>query len=117
MIRHAQRATLLVALSLLTGCVSQGLIGPLPTVSDKDNAAEIIVIRESRVLGSMQTLPVTLDGVRIYGLGSGEHAVMAVNPGDHIVGTQYPVTIPPSWEDVTSWSGLSRDGATTSGSI
>ena len=26
--------------------------------------------------------------------------VIAVNPGDHIVGTQFPVTIPPSWEDV-----------------
>ena len=48
----------------------------------------------------MQTLPVTLDGVRIYGLGSGEHVVIAVNPGTHIVGTQFAVTIPPSWEDV-----------------
>lgn len=92
----------LLSVVLITGCsVSPGrLIGPLPTVSDKDNTTEIIVIRESRFAGSMQTLPVTLDGVRIYGLGSGEHAVMAVNPGDHIVGTQYPVTIPLGWEDV-----------------
>jgi hypothetical protein len=90
-----------LATGLLTGCsVSPGLIGPLPAASDKDNAAKIIVIRESRFTGSMQTLPVTLDGVRIYGLGSGEHVVMAVNPGDHIVGTQYPMIIPPSWEDV-----------------
>jgi len=94
----------LLSLVLLTGCsVGPGLIGPLPAASDKDNAAKIIVIRERAFIGSMQTLPVTLDGVRIYGLRVGEHTVMAVNPGDHIVGTQYPVTIPPSWEDVNVW--------------
>src|SRR6266705_2038216 len=90
----------LLSIVLLAGCsVSPGLIGPLPTVSDKDNAAEIIVIRESRVSGSLQTFPVTLDGVRIYGLQVGEYAVMTVTPGDHIVGTQYP-NIPVGWEDV-----------------
>ena len=31
----------------LAGCMSPGLIGPLPTVLDKDNVAEIIVIRGS----------------------------------------------------------------------
>jgi hypothetical protein len=59
------RGRLLVAALalLLTGCsVSPGLIGPLPTISDKDNAAEIIVIRESHFAGSLATLPVTLDG-------------------------------------------------------
>ena len=74
----------------------------MPTVSDPKDAAEIVVIRESRFIGSMAILPVTLDGVRIYGLGSGEHAVMAVNPGDHIVGTQY-LNIPVGWEDVNVW--------------
>jgi hypothetical protein len=32
----------------LGGCVSSGLIGPLPTVSDPTDAAEIVVIREHR---------------------------------------------------------------------
>jgi hypothetical protein len=85
---------------LLTGCVSSGLIGPLPTVADADNAAEIIIGRESRFAGSALTLPVTVDGVRIYGLRVGEHAVMKANPGDHIIGTQYQgITF--AWEDVS----------------
>ena len=95
------RATVLtVVLLLLAGCVSSGLIGPLPTVMDADNAAEIVVGREDRFAGSALTLPVTLDGVRVYGLRVGEHAVMKVNPGDHVVGTQYQgITF--AWEDVT----------------
>jgi hypothetical protein len=72
----------------------------VPIVTDADNAAEIVVDRESRFVGSGLTLRVTLDGVRIYGLRVGEHAVMKVDPGDHIVGTQYQgITF--AWEDVT----------------
>jgi hypothetical protein len=91
--------TLLVVVALLlTGCVSSGLVGQLPTVTDADNAADIVVGREGRVTGSALTLPVTLDGVRVYELRVGEHAVMKVNPGNHIVGTQYQ-GIALAWED------------------
>jgi hypothetical protein len=91
---------LTVVVLLLAGCVSSGLIGPLPTLTDADNAAEIVVGRENRFAGSALTLPVTLDGVRVYGLRVGEHAVMKVNPGDHVVGTQNQgITF--AWEDVT----------------
>jgi hypothetical protein len=65
------------------------LIGSLPTVSDPTDAAEIVVIRENRFTGSALTDPITLDGVEIHGLRVGEHVVMKVNPGDHIVGTRY----------------------------
>lgn len=85
---------------LLTGCVSTGTLGPLPAVSDVSNAAEIVVGRERRFVGSGNTLPVTLDGVRLFGLRVGEHVVVKVDPGDHIVGTQY-MGLTFGWEDVT----------------
>src|SRR6059036_694613 len=84
----------------LGGCVSSVLIGPLPTVSDPTHAAEIVVIREHRFTGSGRTDPITLDGVEIYHLRVGEHVVMKVNPGDHIVGIRYR-NITFLWEEVT----------------
>ena len=41
-----------------------------------------------------------MDGVEIYRLRVGEHVVMKVNPGDHIVGIRYR-SITFLWEEVT----------------
>ena len=92
-------AAIVLAL-IVAGCVSTGALGPLPAVSDPSNAAEIVVGRERRFLGSGPTVPVTLDGVRLFGLRVGQYVVIKVDPGDHIVGTQY-MGITFGWEDVT----------------
>lgn len=111
--RNRRRVCLTAALGvlvlLLTGCtplsqhlrhVSLGPMVPPPTLPDAGNAALIVVGRDNRVAGFPRTFPVMLDGVRVYRLRVGEHAVMKVDPGDHIVGTQY-MGLTFAWEDVT----------------
>lgn len=93
-------AALILATLLLAGCVAHGALLPLPPLADPDNAAEIIVLRESRFTGSGATWPVTLNGFEVYGIRVGEHVVLRVPPGDHIIGSRY-LGLTFSWEDVT----------------
>jgi hypothetical protein len=74
---------------VVNGCATHGLISVLPTPSNPQEAAEIVVARESRLTGSAVTFVVTVNGAEIYGLRVGEHVVMRVNPGDQIIGARY----------------------------
>ena len=77
---------ILLALLALAGCTAHGRIGALPVVPQPDQAAEIVVIREWRYMGSANNIPVTLNGVPVYGLATREHAIIRVPPGQHIIG-------------------------------
>src|SRR5262249_53340783 len=73
---------------MLAGCgPPHGLIGPLPSLTDPDQAAEIIVFRESQFFGGRGARRgVWLDGVLLYGISMDEHVVIKVAPGNHIIG-------------------------------
>jgi len=97
---------------VLTGCTAHGLVGPLPTLSDPEQAAEIVVIREWRYIGGGANFTVVLDGVPLYGIAVDEHVLLRVPPGDHIV------TISrrgPSLNDAAVAIHTEPRGATTTG--
>jgi hypothetical protein len=73
---------------MLAGCgPAHGLIGILPSLPDPDQAAEIIVFREYRFTGGLGAeRGVWLDGVLLYGISMGEHVVIKVAHGNHIIG-------------------------------
>jgi hypothetical protein len=52
---------------------------------DTEQAAEIVVIREWRFVGSGANVTIELDGVALYGIAVDEHVVLRVPPGDHVV--------------------------------
>jgi hypothetical protein len=54
-------------------------------VTDPDQAAEIVVIREFRFIGGGANFTGALDGVPAYGIAVDEHVVLRVRPGDHVV--------------------------------
>jgi hypothetical protein len=79
---------------LFAGCASGGLIGAVPLVPDPTQAATVVVVRPYSILGSGRAPTITVDGLETYDLGPGEHVVMAVAPGDRILGIKI-------WEVVT----------------
>jgi hypothetical protein len=79
-------ATLLLCALTLTGCVSTGrLSGVLPAV-EPATAAEVVVVREWRYLGGGSNLMVTLNHEPVFGLGTDQHVVFQVPPGEHVIG-------------------------------
>ena len=80
-----RRYVVALGLLLLIGCTTQGVVGSLPPLPDPEQAAEVIVIREWRFIGGGANVTVVLDGAPIYGIAAGEHVVLRVAPGDHVV--------------------------------
>jgi len=72
-----------VALSL-AGCVSGGALGPPPR-ADPSTAAQIVVIRERHFVGGGFTLEIAVDNQPLYVLASGQHAIISVAPGEHLL--------------------------------
>ena len=67
------------------GCRTHGRVGALPTISDPKLASEIIVIRDQRFVSAAGTITVVLDGVPVYGIDAGEHLILRVPAGEHVV--------------------------------
>ena len=74
-------------------CSTHGPVGALPTISDPRQAAEIIVIRDQRVLSAAGIITVGLDGVRVYGIDAGEHVILPVPAGKHVVAASESLAI------------------------
>jgi hypothetical protein len=72
-----KRLTLLAL--LLAGCASSRWVGPAPLVDGP--AAEIVVARESRFLGSAGALVIAIDGIPVYELANGDEIVLRVPAG------------------------------------
>jgi hypothetical protein len=67
------------------GCATHGRVGALPTSSDPTQAAEIIVIRDQRFVSTAGIIRIVLDGVPVYGIDAGEHVILRVPAGEHVV--------------------------------
>jgi len=67
------------------GCATHGRVGALPTSADPTQAAEIIVIRDQRFVSAAGTIRIVLDGVPVYGIDAGEHVILRVPAGEHVV--------------------------------
>jgi hypothetical protein len=90
-VRLAPPALLICAL-LLTGCATHGPLGSMP-VTDPSTASEIVVIRDHRFLGAAGTVTVALDGVPVYGIDAGEHVILRVPAGEHVIAATHRMAI------------------------
>lgn len=77
-------AVLVMMLSLV-GCTPSGPLGPAPVV-EADKAAHVVFIRPSRGQGWARTIPVTIDGVEVYGLKNDQYVALKIPAGERIVG-------------------------------
>jgi hypothetical protein len=77
----------------IDGCATHGRVGALPTISDPQQAAEIIVIRDQRFVSAAGTIAVVLDGVPVYGIDAGEHVILRVPAGEHVVAANESLAI------------------------
>jgi Protein of unknown function (DUF2846) len=94
MIAPSRRLVLWLLCALtLAGCAGHGRVGALPTIPDAKQAAEIIVIRDHRFLGAALTVTIVLDGVPLYGIDAGEHVILRVPAGEHVVATSHSLAI------------------------
>jgi hypothetical protein len=78
---------------LVAGCVTHGRIGAMPAVPRFDEAAEIVVIRDHRIFGGALTVSVVLDGVPVYGIDAGEHVILRVPAGEHLIAASHSLAI------------------------
>jgi hypothetical protein len=86
--RRAPLVALLLfgAVFLFAACAATRL-GPLPAVGD--DAATLVVIRPWRFVAGGGRLVVAVDDVPVALLGNDEHVVVAVAPGQRVVGLGY----------------------------
>ena len=75
-------------LFLMAGC-AHGLIGALPTIDDPDEAAEIIVIRESNFMGAAVSFEILLNGVALFAIRNGEYTKFYVPSGEHSLAVKF----------------------------
>jgi len=88
MIAGADMARLLLIALVLAGCAPGYVIGPLPVVSEPERAATVVFVRVLQFAAAGATLTITIDGVETYELGTGEHIVVRVPAGEHLVGVK-----------------------------
>jgi hypothetical protein len=94
MVASSLRAALwFLCVLTFAGCAAHGRVGVLPTIPDPKQAAEIIVIRDHRFLGAAGTITVVLDGVPVYGIDAGEHVILRVPAGEHVVAATHSLAI------------------------
>jgi len=83
----SERLFIVVSLLVLGGCGTHGLERPQLAIP-ADQRASVTFIRISRALGMAVTHTVTLDGERVFGLRSGEHATLPVAAGRRVFGVE-----------------------------
>lgn len=81
-----------LALLLLTGCTTHGLIRPMDVPPDR--AALLTVVRLPMFQGGGATWVISVDEHEVLGIRTGEHATVAIPPGDHIITSDCVAVIP-----------------------
>ena len=84
MTRRSMVLAVLIMLSLV-GCTPSGPLGPAPVV-EAGKAAQVVFIRPSRGQGWARTIPVTIDGVEVYGLKNDQYVALKIPTGERMVG-------------------------------
>ena len=93
-----KKLSLILMPLILAGCAtSNALIGELPYIEDPNQAATVVPIRISSIVGLANPYKVAVDGKDIHSIGSGEHSEFLVSEGNHTIsvkcfGGWYPTT-------------------------
>jgi hypothetical protein len=82
----------------IVGCAA-GPIGKLPTIADEKKAGEITVIRASSVAGATNSYVITLNGVDVFGIRSGQYTKFRINEGEHHIGIKCFGGWSPTWKE------------------
>jgi hypothetical protein len=94
-----KRLTVVCILLVLAGCgTTSGGLGGLPSITDEANAAKIVVVRVSSLVGATNGYTVALDGSDVFGIGSGEHAEFLVPQGEHYIAVKCFGGWTPTWK-------------------
>lgn len=96
----ARCALALSVLAALAGCgTTSGRLGELPAITDPANAAKVVTVRVSSVVGAVNGFTVALDGKDLFGIGSGEHAEFRVPAGEHYIAVKCFGGWSPTWKE------------------
>ena len=95
------RALVAACLTLfLAGCgTTSGRLGDLPSISNKETASKVTVVRISSIIGAANGYTVALDGKDIFGIGSGEYAEFLVPEGEHYIAAKCFGGFTPTWKE------------------
>jgi hypothetical protein len=80
-----QRLLGLTLLFNLAGCAT-GSVVQLPEVRDPARVATVVIVRPWAYVGGGSTQTITVDAVETHELGNDEHVVIAVDPGERLIG-------------------------------
>jgi hypothetical protein len=76
---------LLLVVVGLTACSHGHPIGSLPKVSHPDEAADVTILREKRIVLSAMALLVSLDGRDIFSITNGDYTRFRLDPGRYSI--------------------------------
>lgn len=85
--------------SLLLSACAHGPIEALPKVSDSENSAQAIIIRNKNFVGMTNSYTVTLDSQDIFGIRVGEYTKFNLEPGKHSIGVKCFGGWSPTWKE------------------
>lgn len=84
----------------LVGCgTTSGRLGELPSITNKETASKITVVRISSIVGMANGFKVALDGKDIFGIGSGQYAELFVPAGEHFIAAKCFGGWTPTWKE------------------
>lgn len=92
--------TALAGAILVSGCApEQAAIGKLPPIADAAAAGEVALIRPRAFVGEEFAYDVSVNGVNIAALGSGEHARIKLPAGEHRIAIRCFRALTSAWAE------------------
>lgn len=90
--------TLIPIVLIFLGCATSGRIGDLPTISSNTPSSELYLIRIESFVGGAINYYIALDGKDIFSIRSGNHTIIHVPTGEHIVAVKCFGGWSPTWK-------------------
>jgi len=86
--RFGLALTLVAICALAAGGCASNFQGAFPPLKDPQRAAEVVVLRPSRVVGAAVAYGVQIDAKDAFAIGSGQHARFRLDAGEHSLGVR-----------------------------
>lgn len=100
-----KKLTSLLMASLLSACVSKGMLNPTPAVNSPETAANITILRSVGHEALSDDFIFTINGVDTYNFGEGNEFKFVLGEGSYIFGYKYGLFQKPCSVDVEITAG------------